>query len=81
VRLWDAATGKCLQTLGAYAYNVSFSPDGSNLVIDSGTLGVRQTLQSGHAQWIGCGIESKRTWITWDGNNLLWLPIFVSGDC
>src|SRR5882757_10660916 len=25
------------------------------------------------AQWRGCGIESKRTWITWDGNNLLWL--------
>jgi hypothetical protein len=74
VRLWDASTGKCLQTLEAYARNVSFSPDGSNLVTDSGILGVRETLQCGHAQWIGCGIESTETWITWDGNNLLWLP-------
>jgi len=74
VRLWDASTGKCLQTLETHAKNVSFSPDGSNLVTHSGTLSVRQTLQSGHAQWIGCGIESGRTWITWDSNNLLWLP-------
>jgi WD domain, G-beta repeat len=74
VRLWDASIGKCLQALRVYAKNVFFSSDGSNLVTDSGTLCVKQTLQSGHAQWIGCGIESTRTWITWDGNNLLWLP-------
>jgi len=49
VRLWDTSTGKCLQTLEAHAKNVSFSPEGSNLVTDSGTLSVRQTLQSGYA--------------------------------
>jgi hypothetical protein len=72
VRLWDARTGKCLQTLEAHTQNVSFSSDGSNLVTDSGTLGIRQPLQSGHIQWIEYGTE--RTWITWNGNNLLWLP-------
>jgi hypothetical protein len=50
------------------------SPDGSNLVTDSATLSVRQILQSGHTQWIGFGVESEKTWITWYGNNLIWLP-------
>ena len=74
VRLWDASTGKCLQMLEGDTFNVSFSPHSSNLFTDFGTLDVRQTLRSGHTQWIGCGIESERTWITRDGNNLLWLP-------
>src|SRR5438552_2657204 len=74
VRLWDASTGKCLQKLEGYGYNVSFSPDGSNLITESGILDMRQALQSDHFQWIGRGIESKRTWITWNGKNLLWLP-------
>ena len=41
VRLWDASTGKCLRTLEVYGHNVSFSPDGSNLVIDSRILDMR----------------------------------------
>ena len=80
--LWRSRTRSSLESaqqarswaLEARSFNVSFSPNGSNLITDSGTLAVSQDLQSGYAQWIGCGIESKRTWITWDGNNLLWLP-------
>jgi WD40 repeat protein len=74
VRLWDARSGKCLQTFEARSKNVSFSPDGLSLVTDSGTLGVRETSQSGHAVWIGGGVESKTTWITCESYNLLWLP-------
>src|ERR1700730_7683062 len=70
----DAIAGKCLQTLKGHGGSVSFSPDGPNLVTDSGTLSVRQTLRWVYPQWIGCGIESEKTWITWYGNNLLWLP-------
>src|SRR5256885_2176798 len=50
---WEMPTG--------HGDSVSFSHDGSTLVMDSGTLGVRQTLQSGHTQWIGCGAESGMT--------------------
>jgi WD40 repeat protein len=48
VLLWGASTGRCLQTLEGRAYNVSFSPDGSNLITNFGTLGVRQASQSSH---------------------------------
>ncbi|KAF7503289.1 hypothetical protein GJ744_004011 [Endocarpon pusillum] len=74
VRLWDASTGKCLQTLKDAKRVISFSRDGSNLLTDSGTLSLRPTLQSDHAHWIGCGIGSENSWVTWDGRKVLWLP-------
>jgi TPP-dependent 2-oxoacid decarboxylase len=49
VRLWDASTGNCLQTLEGAKRAVSFNPDNSNLVTDSETLNLRQTLQSDQA--------------------------------
>src|SRR5437763_440213 len=38
VRLCDASTGTCLQTLEAFAANLSFSPNGSNLFTHSGSF-------------------------------------------
>jgi len=66
VRLWDASAGLPLQTLEGHTHNVSFSPDGLNLVTDFGTLRIGQTVQSGYTQWIGCGLEIERIWITSD---------------
>lgn len=89
LRLWDAGTGDCLQTLEGYTENVSF-PDASISFANLGPLGVRQTLQPGHAQWEGFGIEGEKKWITWNGNHLLWLPpeyrplentVKVKGNC
>jgi WD40 repeat protein len=75
LRLWDAATGICLQALEGRMKSIAFSPDGSNLVTDCGVLSVRQTPQSNHApKWIGYCIGIENKWITWNGNNVLWLP-------
>src|SRR2546423_1032298 len=65
---WEMPTG--------HGDSVSFSHDGSTLVMDSGTLGVRQTLQSGHTQWLpmdlcqsmsrthGCRQQEHKSWFT-----------------
>jgi WD40 repeat protein len=54
VRLWDAATGICLQALEGRMKLIAFNPDGPNLVTDIGVLGVRQIPQSNHSpKWIG----------------------------
>jgi WD40 repeat protein len=73
VQLWDAGTGEPLQTRHR-TYNITPSTNGWNFYPGWGTVDTRQTLESGHIQWIGCGIDPTKVWITWNGKNVLWLP-------
>ena len=84
VKLWDArAGGGCVATFGGHrVYSVAFSPDGSCLHTNMGTISLCGP--SGHAttlpaapqqlQFQGYGVSADRLWIKKDGRNLLWLP-------
>jgi len=81
VRLWDIKTGTIVRQI-EHGYNgsLSFSQDGSQLEIDGRLL---QTLTSslevspymqGFAN-ASYAIDVKREWVTYEGYNILWLPL------
>ncbi len=72
VRLWDAASGACLQTLEGHTDTIIFSPGGSNFVTDSGVLSVGQPKTDTAPKQVGLSISEK--WITWNSHDILWLP-------
>src|SRR3954467_8493710 len=60
---WSA----CLSTLeghSSYVYSVAFSPDSTRLASGSDDNTVYQ----------GLGMNSDRMWITYNSENILWLP-------
>ena len=63
VKVWDAATGECLRTLEGHS-DLVWS------VKSAGTTAPREFQESKHSY----GLSSDRSWITWDGRNVLWLP-------
>jgi WD40 repeat protein len=54
--------------------NLSFSTDGLSLRTDRGTLSLGSDMLWSNAQWTGLCLEGKRTWITDNGRNWIWLP-------
>ncbi|KAK8062606.1 HET-domain-containing protein [Apiospora hydei] len=81
VKLWDAETGQERQTtnIGILSSTLSFSPDSSYIFTDVGAIPIgRQPSQSlplqREATRYGPGISEDRSWITWCGDPLLWLP-------
>jgi WD40 repeat protein len=79
VRLWNPATGKCLQTLeghSGWVYTLAFSPDGSSLETNKGTLTLDSTILniSNKLEPLTCAICLENTWVTFNKQNLLWLP-------
>ncbi|KAK2469157.1 hypothetical protein H9L39_19255 [Fusarium oxysporum f. sp. albedinis] len=89
VKIWDAATGACLQTLnvGAELSRLSFDPTtNSRLCTDIGLLNldspnltpavnVQPTEEAilQRANHSGYGISTDRVWVVKDGKNMLWL--------
>ncbi len=77
IRLWDAATGTPRQTLevGKMFFAISFDATGSNLNTPAGIIPTNKSLGSNRTpSQIGCGVNSDNEWITWNSENLLWLP-------
>jgi WD40 repeat protein len=78
VGMWDGKTGALLQTvkIDTSLWGLSFNPQDSHLVTDIGSiildLSLPHTIQE--LNWSGYGIRSDRSWITWNGRNILWLP-------
>ncbi|KAI0440658.1 vegetative incompatibility protein HET-E-1 [Xylaria telfairii] len=88
VRLWATNTGDLLQTFeGHYhnAYSVAFSPNNKLIVSSSsGDVIVRLwDVNTGNTassmlscnRLVGSGLSTNNSWITTDGENLLWLPV------
>ena len=73
VRLWDAASGACLQTLEGHTSTITFGNSGSDIVTDFGVLSIGQPKSDTAPKQTGLSIGSKK-WITWNGDNILWLP-------
>ncbi|KAL8402643.1 hypothetical protein RB596_009126 [Gaeumannomyces avenae] len=85
VKLWDAATGACEATFNGSSSTLSFDATGSYLHTDFGDISLRKSpaagetalqtyLQHKNADIKGIGISFDKAWITWNGQNLLWLP-------
>jgi WD40 repeat protein len=85
VKIWDPATGQCLSTLKIRAYDLQFHEFNSNLLrTELGTFdlqtvaiapvfGPASTDRSSPIA-VGYELSSNRAWITYQGENLLWLP-------
>ncbi|KAL7904007.1 hypothetical protein GGI35DRAFT_248894 [Trichoderma velutinum] len=74
VRLWRANTGECVQTLDTgNISHLSFNPTHLQLITDIGAFTATGTNYI--FRTTGYGLSRDRCWITWNGNNLLWLPV------
>ncbi|KAK5988452.1 hypothetical protein PT974_09935, partial [Cladobotryum mycophilum] len=80
VRLWRADTGDCVQKLdiGGISH-LSFISDNLHLLTNVGTFITAETKHNFRA--IGYGFSRDRCWITWNGNDLLWLPLEYRPSC
>ncbi|BDD55163.1 hypothetical protein MPDQ_005278 [Monascus purpureus] len=86
IKIWDAATGACLQTLkvGRISYHLSFdSMTNTRLSTDIGLLNLDRfptidnrltETASRCVNHSGYGISTDGMWIVKDGQNMLWLP-------
>lgn len=88
VRLWRAATGECVQTLEGHIGHISdlarFDNNGKHLLTDAGTITIRRSTYEHLSTLLerstmglsrsGVGISPDRCWVTWNGENMLWLP-------
>ena len=85
VKIWDVASGKCLQTLevSTTLSNISFDTMDQCLHTEIGAIlldvlsapsTVLSTIPYQKAQRRGYGLSSDGIWITFNSENLLWLP-------
>ena len=83
VKIWDASSGECLQTLiiGKTLNRISFDINNSYLHTDIGTIkistlsGSRPLSKPQSPQYKGLALSANGVWITYDSENLLWLPL------
>ena len=92
VKIWDANSGACLKTLNMdrTVYNVAFDTTSSYILTDTGTIlwdissnsnTALVATASEESQHHGYGLNADQTWITWNGQNVLWLPLEYRPSC
>ncbi|KAJ5808099.1 hypothetical protein N7474_009368 [Penicillium riverlandense] len=84
VRIWDPATGQCTSTLSvSSSCSIRFDEDNSNLLhTGDGAFNLESSVSVTTfpgislplPQQFGYGFTDDRTWVTYQGKNLLWLP-------
>ncbi|KAL2127437.1 hypothetical protein VTI74DRAFT_10741 [Chaetomium olivicolor] len=87
VKIWDLATGQCVSTIefGKILFNLQFHESNSDLLhtelgtFDLGTVVVSTVFGPASTDRssliaVGYGLSSNGAWITYQGENLLWLP-------
>lgn len=84
VKIWDASSGICLQTLdvGKRLSDLSFDPTSSYLSTEIGTIDIQSletSIRTDIAEparplYVGTGFSSDGIWIQHTGNNMLWVP-------
>jgi WD40 repeat protein len=92
VKIWDASSGVCLQTLiiGQALFRISFDITDSYLQTNIGTIeisalsGPRPLLSHSEPQspqYQGLALSSDGVWITYNSENLIWLPLDYRPSC
>jgi WD40 repeat protein len=85
VKIWDASSGVCLQTLGIgkTLFKISFDAKSSYICTEIGTIAIDTSIavrmrpsitDSQKPRYKGVALSSDGTWITYDSENLVWLP-------
>jgi WD40 repeat protein len=79
VWIWDARTGALPQELeiSMALGELSFSPDECSFITNFGSIDLGQSfsLSIRTTKWSGYCVDIiNKSWITWNGNNVLWLP-------
>ena len=92
VKVWDASSGECLQTLslGKACERISFDISGSYLHTNIGTIKISVPLGSSplpspldlqSPQYQGPALSADGVWITYNLENLVWLPSEYRPSC
>ncbi|KAF2678939.1 hypothetical protein K458DRAFT_272395, partial [Lentithecium fluviatile CBS 122367] len=85
VNIWDASSGKCLQTfsIGKPLHHIAFNVTGLYLHTNIGTINIRALSGSPSLpnisepripQYQGLSLSADSVWITHNSEKLLWLP-------
>jgi WD40 repeat protein len=91
VKIWDASSGACLQTLqvGRDLQNVSFDSTGSFLHTAIGTIALQSAEDSTivgvtepeRPLYVAISLSQDRIWIKHDSENMLWVPSEYRSSC
>ena len=91
VKIWDASSGKCLQTLevGTILSNISFNTTSSCLYTEIGAIPIDalalnmapSVTNPQNPQYQGGGLSSDGAWITYNSENVVWLPSEYRPSC
>jgi WD40 repeat protein len=92
VKIWDVSSGTCLQTLevGKTFFDISFDATGLYLRTEIGTIDINLSSTSyatlivakpNGPQYQGMGLSRDGAWITYDSENLVWLPSEYRPSC
>jgi WD domain, G-beta repeat len=92
VKIWDAGSGECLQTLGIRKtlFNISVDTTGSYLHTEIGTIAIHASSASNmtpsvtdpqNPRYQGGALSSGGAWITYNSKNLVWLPAEYRPSC
>jgi WD40 repeat protein len=92
VKIWDASSGECLQTLGIgkVLFNISFDSTGSYLHTEIGTIAIDGSSASNitpsvtdpqKPRYQGGGLSLDGAWITYNSENVVWLPSEYRPSC
>ncbi|VUC35023.1 unnamed protein product [Clonostachys rosea] len=79
ITIWGP-TGLSFLEPKAYLNTLRFSEDDQYLVTDFGSIAWKESLNShsasvpSKAQFRGYGLSPDKDWITWNGENVLWIP-------
>jgi WD40 repeat protein len=88
VKVWDTERGDCITTLhvGRTTSKLKFGPTTLHLHTDKGVISFEDSSDIAaitpsatatphwHPNQVGYGLSSDTSWITWKGQNVLWLP-------
>ncbi len=92
VKLWDASSGACLKMLniGRTVYNIVFDTTGLYFQTNTGTIlwdissdsnTVLVATASEKPRHYSYGLSADEAWITWNGHNVLLLPLEYRPSC
>lgn len=80
IRIWETATGASIQAIDIDAdiTRLAFSPQGPHLETDRGVVAMKSTVHPRNASFDSpnraCRVFVKGNWVTWDMENMLWIP-------